>query len=390
MAHSPAEPGTPRVSKTLVRLSLIGAVLLVAIGALAFWYASTRLRPDAATAGDRVTVTIRDKTCEPAELTVPAGKVGFTIVNQSDRAVEWEILDGVMVLEERENIAPGFSQTLDARLSPGTYEITCGLLSNPRGKLVVTPSEASAAAANRPPLTAFIGPLAEYQVYLMTEAATLAEQVGALGDAIQAGDLEKARQLYAPARAAYQHIEPVALRFGDLDNAIDARAELFEQREADPAFVGFHRIEQGLFQAGSTAGLAPVAAKLVADIGTLNDRIGELRLPPEQLAKGAAAALERIAGSGVLVSENRYAQADLADAAASVEGSREVVGLLRPLVEKARLDLAKELDAALAAADAELAAHADPLDDAARKAIGGKLQALAGSIGRINAAIGLE
>lgn len=220
MAHSPAEPGTPRVSKTLVRLSLIGAVLLVAIGALAFWYASTRLRPDAATAGDRVTVTIRDKTCEPAELTVPAGKVGFTIVNQSDRAVEWEILDGVMVLEERENIAPGFSQTLDARLSPGTYEITCGLLSNPRGKLVVTPSEASAAAANRPPLTAFIGPLAEYQVYLMTEAATLAEQVGALGDAIQAGDLEKARQLYAPARAAYQHIEPVALRFGDLDNAI--------------------------------------------------------------------------------------------------------------------------------------------------------------------------
>jgi iron uptake system EfeUOB component EfeO/EfeM len=55
-------------------------------------------------------VAINAKSCEPNELTVPAGRSIFEIVNNSDRTVEWEILDGVMVLEERENIAPGSSR----------------------------------------------------------------------------------------------------------------------------------------------------------------------------------------------------------------------------------------------------------------------------------------
>jgi iron uptake system EfeUOB component EfeO/EfeM len=52
--------------------------------------------------------------------------------------VEWEILEGVMVVEEKENIAPGFVQKLKANLKAGQYDMTCGLLSNPKGKIVVT------------------------------------------------------------------------------------------------------------------------------------------------------------------------------------------------------------------------------------------------------------
>jgi iron uptake system component EfeO len=73
-----------------------------------------------------VTVTIHPNACEPNEITVPAGRTTFTIVNQSNRALEWEILDGVMVVEERENIAPGFSQTMTVKLQPGEFAITCG------------------------------------------------------------------------------------------------------------------------------------------------------------------------------------------------------------------------------------------------------------------------
>jgi iron uptake system component EfeO len=50
-------------------------------------------------------VTIHGHACEPN-----ADRTGrprqFRIINRSDRAVEWEILDGVLVIEERENIAP--------------------------------------------------------------------------------------------------------------------------------------------------------------------------------------------------------------------------------------------------------------------------------------------
>ncbi|STM45048.1 inactive ferrous ion transporter periplasmic protein EfeO [Escherichia coli] len=53
----------------------------------------------------QVKVTVTDKQCEPMTITVNAGKTQFIIQNHSQKALEWEILKGVMVVEERENIA---------------------------------------------------------------------------------------------------------------------------------------------------------------------------------------------------------------------------------------------------------------------------------------------
>lgn len=89
---------------------------------------------------DPVDVVITDAGCEPAALKVAAGKTMFKIKNTSKRAIEWEILQGYMVVEERENIIPGFVQNLTANLVPGDYGMTCGLLSNPKGTLKVTDS----------------------------------------------------------------------------------------------------------------------------------------------------------------------------------------------------------------------------------------------------------
>ena len=86
----------------------------------------------------QVKVTVNDKQCEPMQLTVPAGKTQFVVHNTSQKNVEWEILKGVMVVEERENIAPGFTQKMTATLEAGEYDMTCGPLSNPKGKLTVT------------------------------------------------------------------------------------------------------------------------------------------------------------------------------------------------------------------------------------------------------------
>lgn len=93
-----------------------------------------------ANAGGSVNVGVNDTACEPMELTVPSGQVVFNIKNNSGRKLEWEILKGVMVVDERENIAPGLSDKMTVTLLPGEYEMTCGLLTNPRGKLVVTDS----------------------------------------------------------------------------------------------------------------------------------------------------------------------------------------------------------------------------------------------------------
>lgn len=215
--QAPLQTSPPRALRRAVAGSVI---VMIAAGGL-FYYASQMAAAKRQTNHDEITVTINPHSCEPNALTVPAGRSSFRIVNHSDRAVEWEILDGVLVLEERENIAPGLSQVITANLLPGDYAITCGLLSNPRGTLHVTPTAASDAAAQaRPSIVAFIGPLSEFRVYLSSQGTALINAVSALQKAIDAGDLSQAQALYVPARVAYQRLAPAAQRLAELDKVI--------------------------------------------------------------------------------------------------------------------------------------------------------------------------
>ncbi len=332
------------LSPNLVKVGVGVSVLLVFAAGAAFYYASRYSQAERKAAADgAVTVTINAKSCDPNELTVPAGRTLFKIVNKSERAVEWEILDGVMVLEERENIAPGFTQTLTAKLEPGNYQITCGLLSNPRGVLHVTPSANGAETAAKPSMTAFIGAMAEYKVYLAGETEGFSTAVGDLAAAIKAGDLDKAKALYAPARIAYAHLSPIAGPISDLDSAIDARADYFDKKEQDPAFGGLHRIEYGLFAQNSLDGLAPVADKLSTDAAALADRIHDLRVGPDHMVAGAATVMDRFATAGAGLDEDRYAHIDLASLDAYLDGAQKVFDLIKPVVAKSNAALSGQI-----------------------------------------------
>jgi iron uptake system component EfeO len=73
----------------------------------------------------------------------------------------------------------------------------------------------------------------------------------AFTDAVRAGDLAKAKLLYAPARVHYERIEPVAEAFGDIDPEVDGRLD----DAANPAeFTGFHRIERRCGSTGASRG----------------------------------------------------------------------------------------------------------------------------------------
>jgi iron uptake system component EfeO len=276
-----------------------------------------------------VAVTITDKGCEPNRISVPAGKSSFTIKNASRRAVEWEILKDVRVVAERENIVPGFVQSLTATLDPGEYQMTCGLLSNPKGILTVTATDAP---PPKPSALDLVGPLSEYKVYVTKEVDALVEGTGRFTDAVKAGKLDEARQLYAPARQHYERIEPIAELFDDLDKAIDSREDDFEKKAADPHFTGFHRIEKSLFADNTTAGMVPFADKLMADVLELQKRIGSLTIPPKTMVGGAAELIEEVAATKISGEEDRYSRTDLWDFQANLEGAQKIVQLLDPLV----------------------------------------------------------
>jgi len=383
-----------------LRWALAGSVLLMIAAGGLFWYASNMAAAKRQHNHDEIVVNIHPHSCEPNALTVPAGRASFRIVNRSERAVEWEILDGVLVVEERENIAPGLSQVINANLQPGDYAITCGLLSNPRGTLHVTPTAASDAAAKaKPSMVAFVGPLSEFRVYLAVQGSALIKAATALNQAIASGDLAQAQALYLPARAAYQRLAPAAQRLAELDNRINARADYFEKREQDPAFVGFHRLEYALFQQRKLDDVAPIAQRLLADVTVLKQQLLAQSLPPEQLVGIVVRNLNSLAdvraGSG---EEERYSRSDLNGFAANAQTARKVVDLLRPMLSKSSADVLANVDQAMSDFDNQLNAFKsadgyvsyDAVTAAQRQQIAAKAKVLAAAMDGIDPALGLS
>lgn len=177
-----------------------------------------------------------------------------------------------------------------------------------------------------------VQPIADYKLYVSGEMKDLVADTKAFTDAVKAGDLDKAKALYAPARAHYEAIEPAAELFSDLDTAIDSRADDHEKREKDPGFTGFHRIEYGLFAENSTKGLNTYADKLMADVDDLQTRIAGLTFPPDKVVAGAADLMDEVAASKISGEEDRYSHTDLWDFQANVDGSQKIFELVKPLI----------------------------------------------------------
>ncbi|QKJ87545.1 iron uptake system protein EfeO [Paramixta manurensis] len=355
----------------------------------------------AANAADipQVKVSVNDKQCDPMTLTVNAGKTQFIIQNNSQKGLEWEILKGVMVVEERENIAPGFTQKLTANLEAGEYDMTCGLLSNPKGKLIVKASgQASSANNGKPDVLQLVGPIAEYKVYVTKEVDQLVSGTKAFTDAVKAGDIEKAKALYAPTRQHYERIEPIAELFSDLDGSIDAREDDYEKKAEDPKFTGFHRIEKALFSDHTTKGMEGYATQLYNDTVELQKRINELAFPPAKVVGGAADLIEEVASSKISGEEDRYSRTDLWDFQANVDGAQKIVNLLRPLLQKANPQLLAKIDGNFKKVDTILAKYRtkegyesyEKLTTTDRNALKGPVTALAEDLALLRGTLGLD
>lgn len=342
-------------------------------------------------------VAVNDEKCDPMEISVPSGQTVFNIQNNSSRKLEWEILKGVMVVDERENIAPGLTDKMTVTLLPGEYEMTCGLLTNPRGKLTVTDSGFKA-TADQADMAKLEKPLAEYKVYVQGEAKELVAKTEAFVKAVKAGDIEKAKSLFAATRYHYERIEPIAELFNELDPAIDAREDDFKAGPKDPEFTGFHRIEYALWIEKSTAGVQQTADKLDADVKKLAAEIDALSFPPNKVVGGAAVLVEEVAGSKISGEEDRYSHTDLSDFQANIEGAQKIVDLFRPLIAEKNQALLDKVDANFKQVNTILAKYKtadgfttyDKLSKTDRDALQAPINALAEDLAQLRGTLGLN
>nr|WP_246315962.1 iron uptake system protein EfeO [Kineococcus aurantiacus] len=294
---------------------------------------------DVAGGSGHVKITITDDGCSAEPATVPAGAATFDVVNEGATAVtEAELVNsGGRIVGERENLTPGLTGTFSLQLEAGDYTVQCPNAATESSAFTVS---GAAPASTEDPL--FAAATRGYQDYVKAQVADLVTATGAFAAAVEAGDVERAKALYGPARTPYERVEPVAESFGDLDPRIDARVA----DVADPAtWTGFHRLEQALWVTGSTEGMAPVAQQLVADVAELNTLVQTTTYQPADLANGASALLDEVASSKVTGEEEAYSHVDLLDFGANVEGSREAFDLLTPALQVTDPDLVTTISA---------------------------------------------
>ena len=76
----------------------------------------------AAPSGGRVAVSVSESGCSPSAVTVPSGPVTFVVTNAGTETGEFEIvLADTRVIDEVENIVPGFVVNMSTRVDGGTY-----------------------------------------------------------------------------------------------------------------------------------------------------------------------------------------------------------------------------------------------------------------------------
>jgi iron uptake system component EfeO len=319
--------------------------LVVAAGLLAAFASACGSGEDPPKGARAMSFELTDAGCVPHTAKVPAGPVAFEVENAGTSNVsEFEVLEGETIVGEKENLADGLSGSFSLTLKPGTYTLYCPGGSQERGTLTVTGKAKTKASPGEE------AAVSGYRSYLEQNTARLVAATAPFVAAVEAGDVEKAKALYAPARVPYERIEPVAESFGDLDPRIDARENDVPKSE----FGGFHRIEKALWEEDTASGMAPVAKQLLADVEELQGKVRTVDLQAAQIANGANELLGEVSASKITGEEERYSHIDLVDFDANVEGAEAAFEAVEPLLSDKDPKLAKEIEAQFAKVYASL------------------------------------
>lgn len=359
--------------------------------------------------------------CEVAESTAASGNVTFDVSNSADKVTEFYVLadDGLRIIGEVENIAPGASRELTLQLQPGDYFTVCkpGMVGKGVGKAEFSVT-GDAAEVSDSEQEAIDTAVSTYTAYTKTQVAELVTGVKEFTDAYASGEDARARDLFPITRINYERIEPTAAQFGDLDPKIDYRKPGAEAEGLE--FTGFHRIEMDLWldearknypdeklKPLDEAGRAKVADQLVADVQALYDQVhsDEFDLAIDDITNGAIGLLDEVAApDGKLPGEeDEFSHTDLYDFLANVEGAQVAYESVRDIAADKGADgekLVADLDERFGAMKDLLGEYGsyekgfvsyDTVDQKKRNALGAQLNALSEPLSRLTfTVLGIE
>lgn len=267
-----------------------------------------------------------------------AGTQVLALRNDGATAADVRLIDPKTgaVFAEAEGLGPGVTRRLRLDLGGGAYAFRCG--DDGGGDPVTGPvTRVPGPPGGGPgivPVTDddLYAPARAYTKYVAAGLDRLVGRTRELRAAVDEGDLGAARAAWTPAHVAYERLGAAYGTFGDFDGAIDGTTAGLPGGVHDPHFTGFHRLEYGLWHGESASSLREVADRLDHDAHALKADFANQRMDPGDLPLRAHEILENTLQFQLTGRADEGSGTTLRTAAANIEGTREVLSVLRPII----------------------------------------------------------
>jgi iron uptake system component EfeO len=241
---------------------------------------------------------------------------------------------------------------------------------------------------------------ATYTQYVRQQVDELVTASTTFTDAVQAGNVQAAKDAYAVSRQAWARIEPIAGLVEDIDASVDARVDDFAN-EDDPKWTGWHKLEYLLWvknDISQASGAPKLADQLDAAIARLESTMDTTTIPASAIPSGAAELIEEVSEGKLTGEEDRYSGTDLWDFAANVVGSRHAFEALKPALQAKNPELVTKIEAGFAGIQGQLQAYAEgsgyrpyrALTDADKARMKTTLAGLSENLAEVAGALGLQ
>jgi iron uptake system component EfeO len=285
--------------------------------------------------GTSGTISFNSARCGGSWALAKPGWHTFELYNANDVGGEIDLIDPKTsgIYAEVDQLGPGTTQTMSLDVGSGRYAFRCLFDDTDpmTGPTVTVPGHVKGFAATVPvTFNDLVGPAKQYQAYVAAGLKTLVGQTGTLAGDVQRGNLAAARRDWLPAHLTYETLGAAYDAFGNFDDEIDGRADALGV--SNPRWTGFYRLEYGLWHGQPAAELTPYASKLAADVRSLLAAWPTMEIPLIDVGLRTHEILENALEFQLTGHDDYGSGTTLATTLANIQGTRELLSLLHPLL----------------------------------------------------------
>jgi iron uptake system component EfeO len=280
-------------------------------------------------------ISINNASCGGTWTLAKPGWHTFELYNANSVGGEVDLINPKTggVYAENDQLGPGTTQTMSLDVGSGKYAFRCLFEDTDpiTGSTVTVPGHVKGFTPTVPvTFNDLLAPDKEYQAYTAAGLETLVGQTKTLDGDIQRGDLAAARRDWLTAHLTYETLGAAYDAFGNFDDEIDGRADALGV--TNPKWTGFYRLEYGLWHGQSASELTPYASELAADVRALLAAWPGMEIPLIDIGLRTHEILENALEFQLTGHDDYGSGTTLATTLANIQGTRELLSLLHPLL----------------------------------------------------------